>query len=216
MEELLKSSKFVDVSAEAVISAASVALTLGSTYIVYVTAPFALALKDAASASNASNDYSVFCTTWYEDTVGRLSDADIANLLRLADFMLLTRQSCEPLVSVTAQRELRARPREGLKRASERRLFSDMPQHEAAVAYRVRRVRLPKKSTAWLKHDNTERSEAGEAALWGQLATLQQAQSQGLTWDATKVSFQMSEPTCVRRSSPQHSCYAAGMYRGHW
>jgi hypothetical protein len=68
-------------------------------------APVAAAALQRASSWFATNDvYTVFAETWHADSLARLSDADLANLWRLADYLMLDEACLKCLEDVVVQR----------------------------------------------------------------------------------------------------------------
>jgi hypothetical protein len=54
------------------------------------------------------NKLTIFAETWHATTLARLSDADIANLWRLADYLMLDATCFRCLEDVAVQREVRS------------------------------------------------------------------------------------------------------------
>jgi hypothetical protein len=110
---LLQRSGLADagVDGEALLEGAATATSLRLPYCRYLVS----ALLDAVAAAADPTadqpqliDYTVFCATWHAASLARLSDADLANAWRLAEYLLLDGACSSCLEDVVVQRALRS------------------------------------------------------------------------------------------------------------
>jgi hypothetical protein len=99
------------VTGEALLEGAATGTTLALPYCRYLLT----ALLDAVSAASDETIYqpqlnkrTVFADTWYEGSLARLANADIANLWRLTDYLMLDTACLKCLEDVIVQRQLRS------------------------------------------------------------------------------------------------------------
>jgi hypothetical protein len=183
---------------DALLTGAADGLLLPEPYCPQLASALADALSHAVDSTREQpqrNPYSVFCTTWHADSLARLSDADIANAWRLADYLLLDEACAACLRDVVVQRELRTGVvnrlyplrRKGIMVATWARLeaIRAMPPRGYLfdTDYRlVRGVAVPR--DAW---------ECKVAAMWGQAGPLLEETARAI-WStdsdvATNASF---------------------------
>jgi hypothetical protein len=97
---------------DVVLESASIGMSINLQYCTYLVSVLGDAIRVAIAASGESDHlslkWSVFCTTWHGETLARLSDADIANAWRLADYVLLDATCFRCLQDVVVQRRARA------------------------------------------------------------------------------------------------------------
>jgi hypothetical protein len=110
-----------DVGSDSALESASCQLSLSLPYCQYLMIRMLRAAADAeadvTTATTADdisarwqpqhNVYTVFCETWHAASLATLTNADIANAWRLADYLLLDAACCACLADVATQRQLR-------------------------------------------------------------------------------------------------------------
>ncbi len=99
------------VTGEAMLEGAAAGTSLALPYCTYLVAAL---LEAATTAGDESieqphlNLCTIFCETWHEASLARLSDADTANACRLADYLMLDHVCIRYLEDVAVQREARS------------------------------------------------------------------------------------------------------------
>jgi hypothetical protein len=99
------------VDGEALLEGAATGTSLSVPYCQYLVSVLMEATVTAADPAidhPQLNDYTVFCDTWHAASLARLSDADLANAWRLAEYLLLSADCFRCLDEVTAQRRIRS------------------------------------------------------------------------------------------------------------
>jgi hypothetical protein len=154
------------------------------------------------------NVYTVFAKTWHADSLARLSDADLANLWRLADYLMLDEACLKCLEDVVVQRQART----GIANT----LLCDRPPSlltaaltgvtayvllyatatltgvPARVFFIRQRLTSPRVSNNLPDYDRValglqpphSRYLMSEAAFWGHVGLIRQARAAGVGWDA--------------------------------
>ncbi len=148
------------------------------TYLLPVLLDAVASTEDASLYQPQLNELTVFAETWHAASLARLSDADIANAWRLADYLMLDAACVGCLEDVIVQRQARwgvanqfITPQSvtvSNRVASITELLDDHPPSLRPVARGVA-----------VLHD---RNEIPTAALWGHWDLLRRAQASGLAW----------------------------------
>src|SRR4051812_943480 len=93
------------VVASAALECAASELSLSSPYCRYLASTMSecvAALSDSTQEQPQSNQFSVFSQTWHASSLARLSDADVANVWRLAEYLLLDADCVACLLDIAA------------------------------------------------------------------------------------------------------------------
>jgi hypothetical protein len=99
------------VDGEALLEGAATATSLSVPYCQYLVSVLmeaTVAAADPELEQPQLNDLTVFCETWHAASLARLSDADLANAWRLAEYLLLDGACFKSLEDVVVQRALRS------------------------------------------------------------------------------------------------------------
>jgi hypothetical protein len=178
----------LSITAEALLDAAAAGTSLALHYCRYLLT----ALLDAVSAASDAaidrpevNLYTVFATTWHKGTLSHLSNADIANLWRLADYLLLDAACFGCLEDVLVQRQVRSGINNSLRfpTANLRRVdvvcirTSEILQH-------LRNLYWPSDRVARGVDAPVDRYSMSTAASWGHCdwGLLLQSRARGVEW----------------------------------
>jgi hypothetical protein len=142
-------------------------------------------LESIATAADASleqphlNKYTVFSDTWHAASLARLGDADIASLLRLADYLMLDAACGGCLEDVVVQRQARTGVLNRL-----------IAVHNVTITKRLREISeaqcglfnpVPHLARGIVVPVNTNATFT--TAKWGHWDLLLQAQAAGVAWD---------------------------------
>jgi hypothetical protein len=184
------------ITADALLAGAAAGLSLVQPYCNYLVSTLMDAVTTAQAADESLdqpqlNKYTVFADTWHATSLARLSDADIANGWRLADYLMLDAACFLCLEDVAVQRLLRTgitNPFLSLSpsamdnvtnRSKEiRRFLGDIgSRHRSLVCGLV----LP-----------IDRSEMYTMAQWGHGDLILQAREAGMQWDCWTIALAAS------------------------
>jgi hypothetical protein len=102
-------AEIVGVDEAACLLGAETELMLSLPYCQYLMSTIQEAVERATDASAGQphlNKYTVFAETWHATSLARLSDADIANALRLSNYLLLDTVCLTCLEDVATQRQV--------------------------------------------------------------------------------------------------------------
>src|SRR4051812_25425839 len=81
-----------EVTADAALAGAAAGLSMQNPYCHHMASAVVRAVGAATDPSREqpqNNAWTVFCDTWHASSLARLSDADLANAWRLAEYLLL-------------------------------------------------------------------------------------------------------------------------------
>jgi hypothetical protein len=141
--------------------------------------------EDASLDQPQLNMFTVFAETWHAASLARLSDADIANVWRLTDYLMLDAACVGCLEDVSVQRQARSNVANRLITASLETVNTRLKAITEALSelpfpqlmYHVARgVSVPA--------DNNRMA----AAMWGHWDLLQQARAAGAAWNKRTAS----------------------------
>jgi hypothetical protein len=97
------------VTAEVALEGAAASAHLVLPYCVYLLSAMSSALSvSVPDYSSRTGELTVYSSTWHASSLGRLSDADIANLWRLADYLMLDAACFRCVEDVAVQRKARS------------------------------------------------------------------------------------------------------------
>jgi hypothetical protein len=174
------------VDGQALLEGAATGTTLALPYCRYLVTMLLQAVTAASDEAMDSdqpqlNAYTVFCQTWHEETLARLSNADIANLWRLVGYLMLDAACLTCLEDVVVQRHVRSGRHNTL-------LPTGAIVEGSAIVQRPRAIL----ARTWYNEWHTSRvarglevpvfTELQEAATWGHWDLLQQARAAGAPW----------------------------------
>lgn len=189
MDRLLHRSGLADVGVDgaAVLEGAAAGLSLAAPFCEYLLAALADAVMTTADSSQEQphlNRFTVFAERWHATSLANLSGADVANLWRLAEYLLLDALCLRCIADVVVQRQLRSGVRNHLL----------SPVQSEVVVQRVADVDA---LLEWEHDDLQGQIEVAKglavpwdwcsmetAALWGQQEAVQQARAARVEWDS--------------------------------
>jgi hypothetical protein len=174
------------------------------------------------------NKLTVFAETWHAASLALLSDADIANLWRLADYLMLDAACFRCLEDVVVQREVRSGvPNQLLSMEAANKhkiivrvadLIDCLPRYDKHVESVARGLSMPvdgadtAAAANWAHWDLLLQARAAgiqwthrlatAAASCGHLHLLQRLRHEGCPWDEDVV-----RTACVRYESMRHACW---------
>jgi hypothetical protein len=174
----------VGIDSEALLEGAAAGTSLSLPYCKYLVSAAATAVTLAADKSLEQpqrNMLSVFAETWHAVSLARLSDADLSNLWRLADYLMLDARCVRCMEDVAVQRRLRSAvttqllPSAGVgARANMRQTITVSRIGSRSWCSAIARgLAIPKNI-----------NELNEAARWGHWELIHQAHATGLKWGA--------------------------------
>jgi hypothetical protein len=176
------------VTGQALLEGASSGTALSLPYCRYLVSALMEAVAGAADESLDQpqlNYRTVFAETWHAASLALLSDADISNLWRVADYLMLDTVCITCLEDILVQRPSRTN-----LDISCALLGQLSPSAATRISMRVRRIREQAATHPYAAHRAAVRGidvpvdsyEMMMAAAWGHEGLIQMAHAQGVAW----------------------------------